>query len=155
MAEAVAAVELGSLLPALFLQQGRTLEAARAFFELATRASLPTKPAAGGTGGDGGGSEHGAGAPSARALELRLNFFQQARHLVIPPMSPSYHPSPSSSRPSSRPNTPTPTPSLTPSAQPSHRPTLTLALPLPLTRRSTRRASGSTGWAAPRWALGP
>ena len=47
MAEAVAAVELGSLLPALFLQQGRTLEAARAFFELATRASLPTKPAAG------------------------------------------------------------------------------------------------------------
>ena len=26
MAEAVAAVELGSLLPALFLQQGRTLE---------------------------------------------------------------------------------------------------------------------------------
>ena len=79
MAEAVAAVELGSLLPALFLQQGRTLEAARAFFELATRASLPTKPAAG-TGGDGGGSEHGAGAPSARALELRLNFFQQAIH---------------------------------------------------------------------------
>ena len=82
MAEAVAAVELGSLLPALHLQQGRALEAARAFFELATRPALtpPSQPAA--PAGDNGSEPagHGAGAPSARALELRLNFFQQAVH---------------------------------------------------------------------------
>ena len=82
MAEAVAAVELGSLLPALYLQQGRALEAARAFFELATRPALtpPSQPAA--PAGDSGSEPagHGAGAPSARALELRLNFFQQAVH---------------------------------------------------------------------------
>jgi hypothetical protein len=69
MAEAFATLELGSLLPALLLRQERPVEAARAYFELARRAVLPTPPPPPG--------EPPQAAPSARALELRLNFFQQ------------------------------------------------------------------------------
>ena len=68
MAEAVAALETGALLPALLLRQDRPIEAARTSFELATRRTLLPL------------SEGGATERPERRLELRLSSLQQAIH---------------------------------------------------------------------------
>ena len=85
MADAVARLELGAMLPSLLLRQERYVEAARRFFALATRATLPPIPGGGANGA--AAAAPGAAAASGReppfrsegrSLEQRLNFLQQA-----------------------------------------------------------------------------